>query len=426
MIAKGTLVKLIILLLLLILVAAGSVWLLLSGYFLFLGLSICTIAFIAWLVIKLFGRSMSKITFMFNAIENDDFTFRFAENMSISTDRIFNASLNRIRDMIQLAKESIAERERYYEQILSQSSSGIVVADNRGVVYQTNDAALNLLGIHTLTHIRQLEIIAPEVAAAFMATEPREAINISFYNDIEQKRLSLAASYTFLWKVGAVKIITINDIGNQIEDAQVEGWVRLSRVLTHEIMNSLAPITSISDSLRSVSDLQSIYRGLEVINTTGESLLHFVENFRRFTRVTKPSMSDFILYELLERCASLFDREISIECPEKLVIHGDESLIGQVIVNLLKNAIEATQDDLCGKIWIKSTVRANGLPIIEIGNNGEQIPPSVRENIFVPFFTTKQSGSGVGLSLSRQIMRLHGGTLTLSNRADCTEFILIF
>lgn len=425
MFARGTIFKLLVLIIAIVVITGLATWLLFDGHFLFLGLAAVTVGMLIWATLKQFSKAMTKATFMFNAIENDDFTFRFSEDLTMTSDRLFNSALNRIREIVGQTRLDIIERERYYEQILSQSSSGIVVVDDKGIVYQVNDAVLGQLGLSSLTHLRQLELISHNVAQAFVNVQPKAPATIMFYNDVEQRQLSITASEATLQKVGRVKIIAVNDVAFQIEDAQLDSWIKMSRVLTHEIMNSLSPVTSLSESLSQTDDMSTIREGLAVISTTSQSLLGFVENFRRFVRIGKPTMRDFVLKDMIVRSAKLFEcRDIEVRCPEDLIIMADENLIGQVIVNLLKNGVEATVDG--GKIWIKVSRRAGFRVAIEIGNDGAPIADDMRESIFVPFFTTKPSGSGVGLSLSRQIMRLHGGTLTLNSKSACTEFILLF
>lgn len=425
MIARGTIARLIMLLALLVVITAAAVVLLMEGYYLFLGLSIVAVGILIYLSVKLYNKAMTKATYMFNAIENDDLTFRFAENMLLSSDKLFNASLNRIRDLVGQTRAEVARRERYYEQILSQAGSGIVVADTKGVVYQANQAVLSQLGLTTLTHLRQLELISHPVAIGFMEVTKGKPVSVAFYNDVEQKRLSLVATDAELHKVGQVKIIAVSDATAQIDQTELDSWIKMSRVLTHEIMNSLSPVTSLSDSLAGSTDVAMMQKGLSVIGSTAQSLLRFVDNFRQFMRVSQPVMRDFVLRDMLVRSATLFaNRKIEVKCPEDLLINADENLIGQVVVNLLKNGVEATGED--GKIWVRAARCAGFKVAIAIGNDGVPIPAEVRENIFVPFFTTKPSGSGIGLSLSRQILRLHGGTLTINSNSPHTEFILLF
>ena len=236
-----------------------------------------------------------------------------------------------------------------------------------------------------------------------------------------------------------VRILAINDINSELDDKEIDSWIRLTRVLTHEIMNSVTPITSLSDTLLSIhEDADSeIRNGLEVISTTGKSLISFVESYRKFTHIPTPEPSLFYVQKFAERMTNLARHHnnfpyitinINIE-PADLIVYADEKLITQVVLNLLKNAMQAIgsgQPD--GLIELKAYCNPDESVIIEVSNNGPTIPPEEAEHIFVPFFTTKEGGSGIGLSISRQIMRLSGGSIALkSNPAiNKTSFILTF
>ena len=219
--------------------------------------------------------------------------------------------------------------------------------------------------------------------------------------------------------------LAMSDINSEVSEIQVESWSKLSRIMTHEIMNSLAPITSLSDTLLEIDRPldPDVKRGLETISATSRRLVNFVENYRRFTRVPAPQCEPFEVRELVRQAVSLASAEndlrihVDIEPPETM-IYADKVLLGQVAVNLLKNAREAIAGRPDGEIEIRSRIDAAEHVIIEFSNNGGAIPPEVAENIFTPFYTTKPDGSGIGLSLSRRIMQLHGGSLRLTCNTD--------
>ncbi|MEG1608002.1 MAG: HAMP domain-containing sensor histidine kinase, partial [Mucinivorans sp.] len=288
-------------------------------------------------------------------------------------------------------------------------------------------AAEQLLGVGTLSHINQLSIISSEIPFALRSIDPSESRTVSFYNETSKVRLSLSASMVRL-NNRLLKVVAMKDISAELDNEQTQSWMQLSRVLTHEIMNSLAPITSLSEQLRTTTDLQTMHRGLEIISTTGKGLIEFVDNYRRLTRIPTPVMCEFSLLDLLKKVVGLISSRIEIEqVSDSMVVCADENLISQVLTNLLKNAIEATPNG--ERIWVKAYPSVGGQrTVIEVCNCGVPIDKEVRENIFVPFFTTKTGGSGIGLSLSRQIMRLHNGTLTLAsgvvNGQSITCFIL--
>jgi signal transduction histidine kinase len=233
-------------------------------------------------------------------------------------------------------------------------------------------------------------------------------------------------------------IYALNDINSELDDKEIESWIRLTRVLTHEIMNSITPITSLSETLLSLhkNANKDIRNGLEVISSTGKGLIDFVESYRKFTHLPTPQPSLFYAAGLAERikqltqCNNTFSGTpiiISIE-PHDLIIHADEKLITQVMLNLVKNAMQSIGNAADGLIQIKGYCNPDESVSLEIMDNGPGISPEMADHIFIPFFTTKEGGSGIGLSISRQIMRLHGGTLTLKSSPlkKETAFILTF
>lgn len=422
---KGTIPKLIILLLILSVILVCSMVCLYNKMYLFsIVLAIGAVVNV-FAIVNLFSEITKKATFMFNAIENNDYSFKFSENVRSRNELVYNRSLNRIKDIMQQVRKDMAESEKYYETILSHSSSAIIVIDpTNGIIHKTNSAAEDILGITNLTHIRQLTVISAEFPTILTTIKPSESRIISFYNETSKVTLSLSTSYVKL-NNAQLKIVAMSDIGSELYNEQTESWTRLSRVLTHEIMNSLAPITSLSEHLRTNTDPETLHKGLEIIGDTGKSLMNFVDNYRRLTRIPTPDISTFNLSELLEKQIALLDKSINTtEVDSSIMLSADENLISQVLTNLIKNALEATQE--FGEVWIKAQMNTKNRIIIEVCNSGTPIPEEIRDNIFVPFFTTKGTGSGIGLSLSRQIMRQHGGTLTHLNHNETTIFCLQF
>ena len=256
-----------------------------------------------------------------------------------------------------------------------------------------------------------------------------------FHNERGTVNLSIRVSEINVRKEH-LRILALNDINTELDEKEIDSWIRLTRVLTHEIMNSVTPITSLSDTLLSmVEDKdEEISHGLQTISATGKGLLAFVESYRKFTRIPTPEPSLFYLKAFIERMVELarhqnpcdhitFHTKID---PADLILHADENLISQVVINLLKNAIQAIGDQPDGQIDIQVYCNETEEVLIEIKNNGPVIPPEIVEHIFIPFFTTKEGGSGIGLSISRQIMRLSGGSLTLLPDNKETKFILKF
>ena len=401
------------------------------------------LVFIGWLysirmMSLLFKRNAQKVAFMFDAIDNSDYAFQYATRGRSSNDKLVSESLNRITQILFQAKAEAVQKEKYYELIMNSVNTGIIVLDDIGNIYQTNNEALRLLGLSVFTHVKQLARIDEKLQTTIANILPGDKHQISFVNERGTVNLSIRVSEMTLQEKH-VRILAINDINSELDDKEIDSWIRLTRVLTHEIMNSVTPITSLSDTLLSIhEDANSeIRNGLEVISTTGKSLISFVESYRKFTHIPTPEPSLFYVQKFAERMTNLARHHnnfpnitinINIE-PADLIVYADEKLITQVVLNLLKNAMQAIgsgQPD--GLIELKAYCNPDESVIIEVSNNGPTIPPEEAEHIFVPFFTTKEGGSGIGLSISRQIMRLSGGSIALkSNPAiNTTSFILTF
>lgn len=375
-----------------------------------------------------YRRNIKKVIFLFDAIDNVDFSFNFPMQGVSKNDRILHQSLNRIKAFLQHTREEQMEREKYYEKILNIVDAGIMVVDSHDNVLQHNQAALRLLDTDVLTHLNQVR------------------------EKLKDEHLSKHETATMI-KDKPVRIIAISDVSHELSNQEIDSWIKLIRVLTHEIMNTITPVTSLSETL--LNELEEdmhwegrfatcpnspkekdLRIGLETIHKTGTELLSFVNNYRRFTHVPQPQPSLFYVEPFLNRMAMLCNHEVSIEVsPKDLIVYADESLIAHVVTNLLKNAVEAIKEkestevseDKHAFIRIKAYANEQEAIVIDVTNNAGIIPDDIAAHIFIPFFTTKKEGSGIGLSLSRQIMRVSGGTLSLhqDKEADTTTFRIV-
>lgn len=361
-----------------------------------------------------YRRNIKKVIFLFDAIDNVDFSFNFPMQGVSKNDRILHQSLNRIKAFLQHTREEQMEREKYYEKILNIVDAGIMVVDSHDNVLQHNQAALRLLDTDVLTHLNQVR------------------------EKLKDEHLSKHETATMI-KDKPVRIIAISDVSHELSNQEIDSWIKLIRVLTHEIMNTITPVTSLSETLlnelgeKEENDLRI---GLETIHKTSQELLSFVNNYRRFTHVPQPQPSLFYVEPFLNRMAMLCNHEVSIKVsPKDLLVYADESLIAHVVTNLLKNAVEAIKEkestevseDKHAFIRIKAYANDQEAIVIDVTNNAGIIPDDIAAHIFIPFFTTKKEGSGIGLSLSRQIMRVSGGTLSLhqDKEADTTTFRIV-
>lgn len=366
-----------------------------------------------------YRRNIKKVTFLFDAIDNGDFSFNFPTEKRFKEDNILHQSLNRIKLFLQHTREEQMDREKYYEQILNAVDTGILVVDSHDNILQHNQAALRLLDTDVLTHMNQVK------------------------GKLKDEHLAKHETQAML-KDKHVRIIALSDVSHELSNQEVDSWIKLIRVLTHEIMNTITPVTSLSETLLTrVTEDKDLKQGLETIHKTGTELLAFVNNYRRFTHVPQPQPALFYVEPFLERMALLCNHEVEISVsPKDLLVYADESLLSHVVTNLLKNAVEAfrekeredkqecrsadLQSAASKKAFIRLQAYANAQEsiIIDVSNNAGLIAEDVASHIFIPFFTTKPEGSGIGLSLSRQIMRVSGGSLSLHQ--DKTQGITTF
>lgn len=387
---------------------------------------IATIPIIIFCLFRLFhiyNELVERLMFVFNAVQNDDYSFRFTENPNITRHALVNQSLNRIKEVMDNAKMQIREREKYFELIMECANIGIVTVMENGTVAQTNTKALRIVGMERLNHIDQLRILSEELCEAMHRIEPGVQLTARFTTEIGDQNLVLSCS-AMEFDGKQLRVISIGNIHEELDRKEVESWEKLTRILTHEIMNSLAPVTSISHTLLSSSgDAETMRQGLETIHATSDRLLRFVDSFRAVTRIPAPQKAPFYLSELVAEACSLTAREgVDVEVclePEDTMLYADRALMSQVFVNLLKNATEALlEQEGERKITIHSIIDTEERIQIEFTNSGSAIPAEVAENIFTPFFTTKADGSGIGLAVSRQIIRLHGGSLRLKHNEE--------
>lgn len=338
-----------------------------------------------------YRRNIKKVTFLFDAIDNGDFSFSFPTEKRFKEDKILHQSLNRIKLFLQHTREEQMDREKYYEQILNAVDTGILVVDSHDNILQHNQAALRLLDTDVLTHMNQVK------------------------GKLKDEHLAKHETQAML-KDKHVRIIALSDVSHELSNQEVDSWIKLIRVLTHEIMNTITPVTSLSETLLTrVTEDKDLKQGLETIHKTGTELLAFVNNYRRFTHVPQPQPALFYVEPFLERMAMLCNLEVEISVsPKDLLAYADESLLSHVVTNLLKNAVEAFKEKRkLSFIRLQAYANAQESIIIDVSNNAGLIPEDVASHIFIPFFTTKPEGSGIGLSLSRQIMRVSGGSLSL-------------
>ena len=264
----------------------GYVWA--AGHHAYLIVCVPIILFCIFRLFRLYGVIVKRLMFVFNAVQNNDYSFRFTENPRYTQYAFVNQSLNRIKEVLDNAKLQIKEREQYFQLIMECANVGIVVVMENGTVTQTNSKVLRIVGMERLSHIDQLRVLSEELCEAMHAVAPNEQRTVRYATEIGEQSLVLSCSaMEFDGKM--LRVISVGNIHEELDRKEVESWEKLTRILTHEIMNSLAPVTSISHTLLSSSgDAETMRQGLETIHTTSDRLLRFVDSFRAVTRIPAP------------------------------------------------------------------------------------------------------------------------------------------
>ncbi len=397
----------------------GTLWIALGGV---------VIAALTYIVTRAATRRkiIGKIDFMSDALDSGETAFRYSE--SRWRNRRLNKSLNRLRSIFEAEKADIRERERYFGTMLDHVQSGVIVIDGEKIDY-SNTVAKGFLGMAEISSLRQIGRISPDLANAFREASEMES-RASFISERGTVQFSISACTARLHGKD-VSIVTFNDITREMENNESESWTRLIRVLTHEIMNTVTPVASLSSALSQNLDSYSaedIRSALGTIASSSEGLISFVQSYRSLTHISAPVRKAFYLKDLVNDSVNIAKanwpsvnvlyREISSD----VILYADYGQMSQVLNNLIKNAVQAG----AGNVSITASIDKREQTVIDIANDGEPISASGQEQLFVPFYTTKgTSGTGVGLSLCRQIVRLNGGTIKLSSSPEATVFTIV-
>ncbi len=390
-----------------------------------------------------------QINYFFEAVKNEDFSLIYPAFKGDKILEKLNRNLNNVNKQIQQIKINNQQQEQYFRALLDHVGTGILTFDERGFVIHANSYVKRLLGMEQLTHLKQIEKVDIRLANMLKQIQQHEQKLVTFNGKNGQANMLIKAT-AFKSKDQQLMLLSIQDINQELDEKELDSWLRLIRVLTHEIMNSIAPVTSLSESLsnyymkdgRMISKedinekiIQNTIRGLDIIKEQGKGLIHFVELYRKFTRLPKPEKKEVEVNQLLEKTIILNQNALNhghVKHSIRLKGHGvkimaDENLVSQVLNNLLKNAVEALADRTNGEIELAAGVNERGQAEILVKDNGPGIPPDLINEVFVPFFTTRPNGNGIGLSLSRQIMRLHGGSLKVRSVPNKeTIFTMVF
>ncbi|MEO0528851.1 MAG: ATP-binding protein, partial [Bacteroidota bacterium] len=433
MVSKHIYLQLVARIILISLTALGVGFFFFKNRYILAGLGLGLLMVQTAFLIQYVNHTNRKIAYFFDAIKNEDFTLRFPEKLSVKSLEELNHSLNMLNVMIQDIYLKKQAQEQYYQEILKQADIGIFTVNPKGHILYANPTIERLLNYKPLNHIKQLMQVDKTLYALFADLKPFEGKVFQLSNERGKTQLALKSTSIRIDNQSLL-LVVVQDIHKELDKKETDSWVRLIRVLTHEIMNTITPITSISESILkyfktetgvlSIKEFnenhaQNTVKGLEVIKEQGGDLMDFVQSYRSFLSLPKPDRSLVNAQRLLDKVKVLMDLEdknthISFEIsvdPAELELYIDEKLISQVLINLSKNALQSLSKQKNGRVHIIAGIHKQGKKFIEVRDNGPGIPLNLIDEIFVPFFTTKNSGTGIGLSLSKQVMHLHGGNL---------------
>lgn len=425
-----------------------------AAYYLFvgknywLGGSLIIIAvFVAVFLIRYFNNINRWMTYFLLGIENEDTTLKPPpKSGNRSIDDVYKG-MDRLNELFKNAKIEISTQEQYFKKVIKQSATGLFSINAHQRIININPAATKLTGLYEFHHINSLKNL-DKALPAYLVHQPLNQKSAIFENQYGQKLLFKLSEIKISYE--SLRLVAVSDITKELDNGEVEAWIKLARTLSHEIMNNIAPITTLSQVISGYFRKEEIdipieeldqktilntIRGLSVIEDRSTGLMRFVENYRKFTKLPKPEFQDINLSKLLNNSILAIKTykdfeniKLVTKIPVDVRIETDSQMLNQVIHNLLKNAYESLTLNRVQKpvlrVFLQKTSR---LTSIEISNNGPKIPPEIKEQIFIPFFTTKENGSGVGLSLSKQMMLKMDGDIYLKQQEDdFTCFVVNF
>lgn len=391
---------------------------------------------LTWHLISYQTQLFRQINYFFDAVRNEDSALSFPKKHNDKFLNRLSSNLDRINEQLKKIKTESRQREQYFQTLTEHVTTGIISFDETGFIHNANKSLKLMLGLEQLTHLRQLKKVNDQLENVLMNLSPGDQRMLTIKPKAGRTINLLIKSTSFKNEDQTLTLVSLQDINDQLSEQELDSWLKLIRVLTHEIMNSIAPVTSLSENLKNIytregkvitpdmvseTIIAKTAKGLEVIEQQGKGLISFVESYRKLTRLPKPELKPVNLKNLIESTVMLNktfwpDLRISLQIQDtELCILADEKLFSQVLINLLKNAAEALHDTPDGVIQIKTRQNEKNNTEIQVIDNGPGIPENLINQVFVPFFTTREKGSGIGLSLSKQITRLHGGNLNVTS-----------
>jgi signal transduction histidine kinase len=394
-----------------------------------------------------FNQSNRQIAYFFEAIRNEDSSLKFPTSIRQKSLRHLYRSLNDLNERINEIKLQNEYLEQYYRSFIQHAGTGLMAINQDDEVEIMNDKAFEYAGIPSFTPLHLVPLKNPELIRFLVTFKPGESNTFKrFTGDAQVNLLIRTREIRYGGKVS--RLISLQDIRHELDEKELDSWQKLIRVLTHEIMNSIAPIVSLTGTLQKFfiengnpvlpgkideEIIDNVIQGLDTIGERGNGLVNFVNSYRELTRIPKPEFHPFRVHEWLDHIVLLLherleQKRISLEVridEKNREITGDKKLLTQVMINIINNAVEAlaeTPENRKIRITVDHS-RQNQCRIL-ISNNGPMIPAEAIDKIFIPFFTTRENGSGIGLSLSRQILRVHRGYIHAESSVEATRFII--
>lgn len=381
------------------------------------------------------SQTNRKLTRFLESVKYSDFISGFtADNKLGSSFRDLNAKFNEVMEAFRRARSEKEEHWQYLNTVVQQVRTGILSFDQEGNVQLINSNARRFMGVQSIKNIGELANKNPKLLQALKDVEPGKS---SLYKSNQDFLLTIQATELRI-RGNIMKLLTLQNIQTELQQQEIEAWQNLTRVLRHEIMNSITPISSLTSTLREILDHDMMHRnshyelknegaedlreGLSTIENRSKGLIKFIDAYREYTSLPQPKIKTVLVKEFIDRVAQFMTPEIKKKpvefrqfCDSQyLTIQADEEMIEQVLINLIKNSLEALAETSQGKIDVTGKVKGSFV-VIEVADNGPGIIKEAMNKIFVPFFTTKKTGSGIGLSLSRQIMQMHNGNLSVES-----------
>ena len=379
-------------------------------------------------------KTNRDLTRFFTSIRYSEFSQTFKDDGLGTSFEALRKAFAEVMNAFRKTRTEKEEHYRYLQTVVQHVGIGLIAFQPNGDVELINTAAKRLLRVPSLKNIQSLESFSKSLVETLQNIKPRDRALIKVEDNDESLHLALYAT-GFKLRGQNFLLVSIQNIHSELEEKEIEAWQKLIRVLTHEIMNSITPIASLasiinelikeswkfrrSDEKIETESLTDIHDAAQTIQKRSQGLLHFVDAYRNLTLIQKPNFQIFQVKELFARVEKLMQANIKKKAisfghkiePKSLELSADPELIEQVLINLLLNALHALEGQKNAKIDLDAKLDGRGRIVIQVKDNGPGITEENLEKIFIPFFSTREGGSGIGLSLSRQIMRLHRGSI---------------